>query len=282
MSHGLRDRRKCCLPILLGLVMVVPVSLSRLATAAESLCEPGFVHGPPSAPQAIPVALQGQDPASRVVTIQWVGHSSFLIITPGGTSALTDPNAAHPPSLTPDVVTISNEHPTHNQAWVVPGSARVLRGRTPGGEWVEVSVSIGDLSIKNVPGSGGTAPEVPAQNTIFVFRAEGLCIVHLGNLRGPLSEEQRRRIGRPDVLMVPIDGHWTLTYDQIALTISQLKPAVVLPMHYEFPRHAELFMGFIKDVVPVRTLAESTLKLSRGSLPASSEVIVLGYRARDG
>lgn len=267
---------------MMSTLLLAFVSLGGLALAAESLCEPGFVYAPPVTPRAIPVALLGQDASSRAVVIQWVGHSSFLIATPGGTTALTDPNSGHPPAIAPDVVTISNEHLTHNQAWVVPGNPRVLRGRTPAGAWVEVNVAVGDLSIKNLPGSGGTAPNVPAHNTIFVFRAEGLCIVHLGNLRGPLSEEQRRRIGRPDVLMVPIDGHWTLTYDQIALTISQLKPAVVLPMHYDFPEHAQRFIGFIKETVPVRTQAERMLKLTRGTLPASSEVIVLGYRERDG
>lgn len=266
----------------LGLLLLALLSLSSLANAAESLCEPGFVRGPTSVLDPVPVAFFAQTPLTREVTIHWVGHSSFLIITPGGTAALTDPNAAHPSSITPDVVTISNEHSTHNQAWVVPGNPRLLRGRTPTGEWVEVNVTVGDLSIKSIPCSSGTSPTGPALNTIFVFRAEGLCIVHLGNLRQPLGEDQRRRIGRPDVLMMPIDGQWTLTYEQIALTISQLRPAVVLPMHYDFPRHVQLFMEFIKDRVPVRTLVERTLKVTRGALPASSEVIVLGYREGDG
>ena len=282
MSPGMCDERKRSLPHMFGLLLLVLLSLAGLGRAAENLCEPGFVQAPPGTLRAIPVALAGQDASSREVRIQWVGHSSFLLTTPGGTAALTDPNAAHPPSLTPDVVTISNEHPTHNRAWTVPGNPRVLRGRTPTGEWLEVNVTVGDLSIKSIPGSGGFAPDVPANNTIFAFRAEGLCLVHLGNLRQPLSEEQQRRIGRPDVLMVPIDGQWTLTYDQIALTISQLKPAIVLPMHYDFPRHVRLFMEFIQDTVPVRTRAESVLRLTRGTLPASSEVIVLGYREREG
>lgn len=277
MSSGRWDGWKRSLPHICGLLLLALLSLAGLARAAESLCEPGFVQAPPGTLRAIPVALAGQEASPREVRIQWVGHSSFLLTTPGGTTALTDPNAAYPPPLTPDVVTISNEHFTHNQARTVPGDARVLRGRGTSGEWVEVNVTIGDLSIKSIPGSGGIAPGVSVENTIFVFRAEGLCIVHLGNHRGPLREEQRQRIGRPDVLMVPIDGHWTLTYDQIALTISQLKPAIVLPMHYDAPEHVRLFMGFIKESVPVRTLAERTLRLTRGALPASSEVIVLGY-----
>jgi L-ascorbate metabolism protein UlaG (beta-lactamase superfamily) len=264
-----------------SLIILAVVSLASLAPAAESLCEPGFVHGPGSNLRAIPVAASTPDTTPRVVTIQWLGHSSFLIITPGGTTALTDPHSRHASPTEPDIVTISNEHPTHNQVRAVPGSARVLRGRTPEGEWIEVNVTVGDLSIKTLPSSGGNAIDIPVQNTIFVFRAEGLCIVHLGNLRSPLNETHRQRLGRPDVLMIPIDGQLTLSYDQIVATITQLRPAVVLPMHYDFPEHARLFMEFIKATVPVRTMRDLRLKLTRATLPGASEVIVLGYRGGD-
>jgi L-ascorbate metabolism protein UlaG (beta-lactamase superfamily) len=100
----------------------------------------------------------------------------------------------------------------------------------------------------------------------------------LGNLRQPLGAEAQRRIGRPDVLMVPIDGHWTLNYEQIALTIAQFRPPIVLPMHYDVAEHARLFMEFIKATVSVRTQAEPTLTLTRETLPTATEVIVLGYR----
>jgi L-ascorbate metabolism protein UlaG (beta-lactamase superfamily) len=232
------------LQVVLSLLLAL-FGLSRPALAAESLCEPGLVHWRDSGSRAMPVSTRVADASTRVVTI-------------------------------------SNEHPTHNQARAMPGNPRVLRGRTPEGEWVEVNVTIGELAIKSLPSSGGNAYEVPAQNTIFVFRAEGLCIVHLGNLRQPLNEAQRQRLGRPDVLMVPIDGQWTLAYDQVALTISQLRPAIVLPMHYDVSEHVRLFMQFIKATAPVRTLAESTLKLRRDTLPGATEVIVLGYRDSDG
>ncbi|HSF29009.1 MAG TPA: MBL fold metallo-hydrolase [Candidatus Tectomicrobia bacterium] len=245
--------------------------------AAESLCEPGFVQRPVSRPRAIFVAAGNPDTTAGAVTIQWLGHSSFLVITPGGTTAVTDPHSWHLSPMSPDVATVSNEHPTHNQVHSMPGRTRVLRGRTPEGEWIEVDVTIGDLSIKGLPSSGGNSIEIPTQNTIFVFRTVGLCIVHLGNLRRPLSDVHRQRIGRPDVLMIPIDGHWTLPYEQVALTISLLRPAIVLPMHYDFPEHVRLFMQFIKDTVPVRTMSATMLQLTRPILPSASEVIVLGY-----
>jgi L-ascorbate metabolism protein UlaG (beta-lactamase superfamily) len=277
MPWSVPRARRACSPHLACLMLLVVVSLAGGAIAAESLCEPGFVRGPGSNLRPIPADAISPETAPRMVTIRWLGHSSFLIITPGGTTAVTDPHSWKASPLPPDIVTISNDHPTHNQPQSVPGNAQVLRGRTPEGAWIEVNVAIGDLSIKNLPSSGGNALEIPAQNTIFVFRTEGLCIVHLGNLRSPLSDEQRHRLGHPDVLMIPIDGHWTLSYDHIALTIMQLRPAIVLPMHYDFPEHARHFIQFIKDSVPVRTQNEVVLKLTRTTLPSASEVLVLGY-----
>jgi L-ascorbate metabolism protein UlaG (beta-lactamase superfamily) len=275
---GLGRRWRGCSLHLSSLLILAAASLAGLAMAAETLCEPGFVQEPSPSRRAIPVAAITPEATTRLVTIQWLGHSSFLLTTPGGTAALTDPHSWHVSPMAPDVVTISNEHSTHNQARSVPGSARVLRGRTADGKAVEVNVTIGDLSIQGLSSSGGNSIEVPVQNTIFVFRTEGLCIVHLGNLRRPLNDEQRQRLGRPDVLMVPIDGQWTLPYDQVASTIALLRPAIVLPMHYDVPEHARLFMQFIKDTVPVRTLGDTTLRLTRATLPGASEVIVLGYR----
>jgi L-ascorbate metabolism protein UlaG (beta-lactamase superfamily) len=264
-----------------SLIILAVISLAGLAMAAESLCEPGFVRRPGSHPRAVPVAASNPDTTPRAVTIQWLGHSSFLITTPGGTAALTDPHPRHASPTVPDIVTISNEHPTHNQAQSVPGGARVLRGWTADGEWIEVNVTVSDLAIKGLPSVGGNASDIQVHNTIFVFRTEGLCLVHLGNLRHPLNEAQRQRLGRPDVLMIPIDGQWTLSYDQIAVTIAQLRPAIVLPMHYDFPEHVQLFMQFIKETVPVRTMREKTLQLTRATLPGASEVMVVGYREGD-
>jgi L-ascorbate metabolism protein UlaG (beta-lactamase superfamily) len=269
------DSRRVVVPVGLALLLIL-FGLQGLLSAAESLCEPGFVRLPAPRGVILPVSAGATPPSA--VTVQWLGHSSFLVITAGGTTALTDPHTWHPTAVKPDVVTVSNEHPTHNQLRMVPDGARILKGYTPDGEWLEVDVSIGDLAVKSLPSSGGNSWEVPARNTVFVFRAQGLCLVHLGNLRQPLDDRQRQRLGRPDVLMVPIDGHWTLTYDQIALTIAQLRPAMVLPMHYDVPEHVRLFIEFIRSTVPVRAVAETTVHLTRENLPRTTEVVVLGYR----
>src|SRR2546430_4144786 len=75
-----RVQRICSLR-LAGLIILAFTSLAGLAMAAESLCEPGFVRGPGSNPRAIPVAASNLDTTPRLVTIKWLGHSSFMINT---------------------------------------------------------------------------------------------------------------------------------------------------------------------------------------------------------
>jgi hypothetical protein len=81
--------------------------------------------------------------------------------------------------------------------------------------------------------------------------------------------------------MIPIDEHWALSYDHIALRISQLRPAIVAPMHDDFPEQARHFIQFIKDSVPVRTLIEAILRLIRATLRSPTELVVLSDRKGD-
>jgi L-ascorbate metabolism protein UlaG (beta-lactamase superfamily) len=71
------------------------------------------------------------------------------------------------------------------------------------------------------------------KNTIFILEVDGLRIVHLGDLGHTLTEEQIKRIGPVDVLMIPIGGVYTLNGSEAKEVVAQLKPKkYILPMHY--------------------------------------------------
>jgi hypothetical protein len=61
---------------LVGLITLAVISLANVVMAAASLCEPAWVHGAQPIPRALPEAANGRDATPRVVTIQWLGHSS--------------------------------------------------------------------------------------------------------------------------------------------------------------------------------------------------------------
>lgn len=55
--------------------------------------------------------------------------------------------------------------------------------------------------------NGGT---INNGNSIFIFEIAGLCIGHLGHLHHTLTAEQLQAIGQLDVVMVPVDGGYTM------------------------------------------------------------------------
>ena len=70
-------------------------------------------------------------------------------------------------------------------------------------------------------------------NTIHVLEAEGLCVVHLGDLgQSMLTGEQVKEIGTCDVLLVPVGGYYTMDGDTAAKVADALGCKTVVPMHY--------------------------------------------------
>ena len=53
-------------------------------------------------------------------------------------------------------------------------------------------------------------------NSIFIFEVAGLCIGHLGHLHHKLDETHFAAIGRLDIVMVPIDGTYTMSLDGVS------------------------------------------------------------------
>ena len=109
---------------LVGLIILAFFSLADLPEAAENLCEPGMARRPGSSQRAMQVAASNPDMTSRVVTIRWLGHSSFLITTPGGTAVLTDPHPRHLSATVP--VRAVREKTLHLAQTTLPSISEVV------------------------------------------------------------------------------------------------------------------------------------------------------------
>jgi L-ascorbate metabolism protein UlaG (beta-lactamase superfamily) len=108
----------------------------------------------------------------------------------------------------------------------------VLRGWNPEGGRASHNVEIGDVLVRNVTTDirAWGVPEKDA-NSIFIFEISGLCIGHLGHLHHELGAQHVGWIGRLDVVMVPVDGSYTLPTANMVDVIKTLRARVVLPMH---------------------------------------------------
>jgi len=212
-------------------------------------------------------------PAGKV-SITFLGHSSFLIETPGGASAVTDFNGLSSPNFVPDIVTMNNSHETHYTDTPDQRIKFALRGwSTVQGKMARHDIRHKDLRVFNIPTNIGEYGDPKGNgNSIFVFEISGLCIAHLGHLHHVLTKEQLKALGRIDVLFVPIDGGMTIQHEQALAVIEQVAPRLVIPMHFGFIGAADQFFEMAKKLYPIKSEEGSSIILNRRSLPKSTEI----------
>lgn len=176
--------------------------------------------------------------------ISYIGHSSFKIRTKSAT-VITDPfdpavaGIKFPPQEA-DIVTISHDHADHNYLEKISGYKKVVAGP---GEYEIMGISIIGISTFHDDKEGGER----GKNTIYVYEAEGLRIVHLGDLGHALSESQIEALGEVDILMIPVGGVYTIGPKEASDLVSAVEPYFVIPMHFGGDKLQPL-EAFLKEV----------------------------------
>lgn len=211
------------------------------------------------------------------VKLTFVGHATWLIETPGGVKAATDYNDYIRPQVVPDVATMNKAHTTHFSIAPDPAIRHVLRGWNPEGGPARHDLTIADLRVRNVPTnirdwSGGS---VSYGNSIFIFEAAGLCIGHLGHLHHTLTGEQIAQIGQLDIVMVPVDGSYTLDTAGMVEVVKALRARLILPMHYFNQSTLNRFLDRVRGDFPVEMAETNVFEASQATLPTTPMILVL-------
>ncbi len=213
------------------------------------------------------------------VRITYVDHATFVLETPGGLVAATDYTGFLGASdVVPDVVTMNNAHGTHWTDSPDPRIAHVLRGWGDGTGPAEVSLDLGEMLVRNVTTDqrSRTGEGIRRDaNSIFVFEVAGLCIGHLGHLHQVPSPAQYAMIGRLDVVMVPVDGGYTMDTASMAEVIKRLRSSVVLPMHWFSGASLEMFLADMEGAFQVVRAGTSHLEVALTDLPSRPTILVL-------
>lgn len=259
---------------MLRLVAFVLVLAASAGSAAASGCFP--VAG--LAPRLLPAAWQEAVlPPGTAARLTFLGHASFLLETAGGVTAVTDYNAYVGAPIEPDLVTMNNAHDTHYTPFVPPGIAHVLRGWNPEGGEAKHDVTVGDLRVRNVPTAvHGRSGDQGNSNSMFVFEVADLCIVHLGHLHQVLTDQQLAELGVIDVALVPVDGTWTMSHAEMVEVIRQIRPSVVVPMHYFGSSVLGRFLAEIEDEYAIELRETPELLLARANLPSRTVIVLPG------
>ncbi len=264
------------IPVVLALLgSLVASAAAQDAPRSECLA---MANAPP---RTTPVGFREAAAKPEEVAITYAGHSTYYIDTPGGVRIATDFSGAYRTGRLPDVVTMNRAHSTHYSLFPDSRIPYVLHGWGDDGQPAKIDQRVGDVYIRNVTtdirryfGDDSNAEMIKDGNSIFIFEVAGLCIGHLGHLHHKLDESHFAAIGRLDILMVPIDGTYTMSLDGISDITRRLRASVVLPMH-RFMTPLDEFMRRIGQQFAIDVRTERTLTISKASLPGTPTVIIL-------
>ena len=255
--------------------LIIPTAAQDASRSSECLA---MTNAPP---RATPVGFREAAAKPEEVAITYAGHSTYYIDTPGGVRIATDFSGAYRTGRLPDVVTMNRAHSTHYTLFPDSHIPHVFHGWGDDGQPAKIAQRVGDVFIRNVTtdirryfGDDSNAEMIRDGNSIFIFEVAGLCIGHLGHLHHKLDESHFAAIGRLDIVMVPIDGSYTMSLDGISEITQRLRASVVLPMH-RFMTPLDDFMRRIGQQFAIDVRTERSLTISRGALPGTPTVIIL-------
>ena len=213
--------------------------------------------------------------------IEWIGHSCFLITVDAGATLLTDPYDTEAyqgtllyrqVDLSPDIVTISHAHADHAGVRHLGGAPRILDST---GEYDIDGFDIRGVATFHDSSQGSQR----GSNTVFVVRADGVTVAHLGDLGHELSSRQVDEIGPLDIVLLPVGGVFTIDAARATRVWQQLgPPAVAIPMHFRNDKchfSIEGVSAFLEGKSRVETPGVSELEPVKENLSGGPKIVVL-------
>lgn len=255
---------------ILPVLLLAAVALLFFPSSGYPLCQqPGLVS---AVPILAPSRIQSSE--TGTVGIRWFGHAMFEITSPLGTKIVADPTAHLSPGtvkLDAHLVTLSHDHAAHANLSLLKGSPPVIRGLEESAATAKRRVR--DVTLYTVPTFHDNVQGASrGPNTIFVFSLGEICVAHLGDLGHELTAEQLRRLGKVDVILIPIGGQFTMDPATARRVVQQIRPRLVVPMHYWESAEVE---AFVAGHPRVRRLSSDRILARKSELPAETEIVVL-------
>ncbi|MGA3159617.1 MAG: metal-dependent hydrolase [Terracidiphilus sp.] len=194
--------------------------------------------------------------------ITWLGHATVLVQTTRGTNILIDPFIAQNPKYPKDYVLpakihyillthghddhISDAAPvagTHNStvvaihelaAWLANKGVAHTIGMNLGG-----TVQLDDVAATMVEAKHSSAAQdeqgshyVGVAAGFVLTIADGPVLYHAGDTAAFVGMRMINDLYRPEVVMLPIGGHYTMDPREAAMAVRLLEPKIVLPIHF--------------------------------------------------
>lgn len=209
--------------------------------------------------------------------LQYLGHSSFRIISEMGTTIVCDPydsdfTGLNMPCVRCDVATISHHHGDHDYTQALSGSFAEIDA--------VLTFPADDIAIDSIETyHDDKKGSLRGKNIVFCFSVDGMRVVHLGDI-GCLDENVVRFAKNCDVLLVPVGGTYTVDAQGPKWYVDAVCPNIVVPMHYKVPQ-LKFDLGTLQDFLnlfdaeQILVSDSDSLQLSDAPQYSQTKVIVL-------
>lgn len=220
------------------------------------------------------------------VAIRFYGHAFVQVTSPQGVRVAMDPfgQIGYPmPDVTAEIVTISHGHGDHNNAALIKGNPKILRGLGMGGKhWARVNHRDRDVRVQAFPAYHDKEEgKKRGLNSIFLLVVAGLRIAHMSDIGQVPSDQVFDALGRTDLLLIPVGGHFSIDAKEATEIVERLKPPVVVPIHYKTDATASWPIAderaFVQDKARVKQVGHQ-VEISQETLPKETEIWIMSYR----
>lgn len=121
------------------------------------------------------------------------------------------------------------------------------------------------------------------KNYAAIFCADGLTVCHLGDAGEKYTDEIAEKLGKIDVLFIPVGGRYTIDAFEAKRYVCGINPKIVVPMHYKTQKSVLDISGkgeFLKlfDKESVKNVT-SPFEINAKTLPEKLTVLNIDDRA---
>jgi len=209
-----------------------------------------------------------------MLKIRWFGHSLWQIKSEDitiVTDPYTDIGYNMDIDLKADILLSSHDHFDHNNLDLVKGNPVIIREE---GKYSPRNIEIEMFPVWHDHEKGAKR----GKNLLMKFTVAGKSFLHCGDLGHPLSKELIKKLGKIDLLMVPVGAVYTINAAEAYELAKKIDPEIIFPMHYNTSAlnfELEKKDNFLSYYSNIKTFDESEIELTEEYFEGSAPIVIV-------